>query len=131
VEFRALGHVGGGKTRGGDTRRGLLLHTLPNGDLVCPCQGRRYLSEGCLPFPSGKQAVLHSILAGRPRGTPWMVTTCCAPASCESSLSGGSERCELINKPFALGKDHLPQQGPRLGGGAMERELFTVALIGR
>jgi len=44
-----------------------------------------------------------------------MVTTCFAPASCESSLSGGSERCELINKPFALEKDHLPQQGP-VGG---------------
>jgi len=50
-------------------------------------------------------------------------------ASCESSLSGGSKRCQLINKPFALGKDHLPQQVPRWG--TMERELLTGALIGR
>ena len=50
-------------------------------------------------------------------------------ASCESSLSGSSEKCQLINKPFALGKDHLTQQEPRWR--AMERELLPGALIGR
>jgi len=51
------------------------------------------------------------------------------PASCECFLSGGSERRHLINKPFAVGRDHLPQQVPRWG--AMERQLLTGALIGR
>jgi hypothetical protein len=49
-----------------------------------------------------------------------MVTTYFAPASCESSLSEGSERCELMNKPFALEKDHLPPLGGN-GKGALYR----------